>query len=65
MSYSRPPTILELIKENLFKKKELLENAGYYKTMTGSFRDSHGHYISASEVRKFSYEALKKYLRGR
>ena len=64
MSYSRPPTILELIKENLFKKRELLENAGYYKTMTGFFRDNHGHYISASEVRKFSYEALKKYLRG-
>lgn len=64
MSYNRPPTILELIKENLFKKRELLEDAGYYKTMTGSFRDNHGHYISASEVRKFSYEALKKYLRG-
>ena len=61
MSYSSYP-FSELLKETFCKKRVLLEDKGYYKTMAGSYSNGRGRYIPKYIIRRLSYRQLKLYL---
>jgi hypothetical protein len=52
----------KLLPFGFFKKSNLLKCRGYYKTMSGDWRDSHGIFLSKEAVARMSIEELRCWL---
>ena len=63
MSYSGYPLRMRLKGVFTRKKRKLLEDKGFFKTMTGCYYNGHGRFIDKSEVRKLSYDELREVIR--
>lgn len=53
MSYSRRPTLFEIIKEKFFKRTNELENKGWFKTLSGKWHN--GHYTVLNKKEAMNY----------
>lgn len=62
MSYSGYPTsclIHDIANKLFFRKQRLLEEHGYFRTLSGKYHDGHGTIIDLKEL---SYKELKQRL---